>query len=403
MGLRRSGLVVLLALVGAVLASTAAAGRSPRTVTCNGRWQPVQSHDHSTQSGEIDSLNAVTALSSSEQWAVGSWEQYPNAYEFHTLIEHWNPTFGAWTIVPSPNAAELNNYLYGVSARSSDDVWAVGGSDQGGSPYTTLVEHWDGNSWSIVPEASVTGVLFSVVELGPNDIWAVGAEDFPGLALIEHWDGTSWTATELPFGGVMRGVSAVGPNDVWAVGQEYGSDIHGDTTVTMHYDGSTWSQVASPNPLTDNPEDQNWLTSVVAVGANDVWAVGRYGDHDGGPLDQALVEHWNGSAWSVVKSPSPGGASSDDDLWGVAAVGPNDVWAVGGVGSFLDPQFSWPLIVHWNGSYWSEISPSTFAPGELLGVAAEPGGTGVSAVGDRIRAAVPYAYIGTLAEHVCPG
>ena len=212
--------------------------------------------------------------------------------------------------------------------------------------------------------------------------------------------------TELPFAALLRGVSAVGPNDIWAVGQRYGDEsAFGDTTLTMHYDGSTWSEVPSPNPLTNNANDQNWLTSVSAVSANDIWAVGRYGDHDGGPLDETLIEHWNGSQWSVVKSPSPGGSEADDDLWGVTAASSNDVWAVGGVGSFLDPQFSSPLIAHWNGSVWSPVSSSVSTPvrGELLGVTAEPDGTGLSAVGDRLAPALPYPYIGTLAEHVCPG
>jgi len=399
--LRRIALVGGLLGVAAALASTAVPAAS--AAACDGQWQPVQSFDHSQLYGEIDSLNAVAALSSGDEWAVGSWTKYPEDYHFHTLVEHWDGTSGGWSAVPSPTLP-LNSYLYGVSALAANDVWAVGGTDQSGPPYQSLVEHWDGASWSLVAPASFPGVLYAVVARGPTDVWAVGTENYPGRGLIEHWDGTTWTATYLRFGAVLRGVAVAGPRTIWAVGQRYGrTNPFGDTTLTTRFNGNGWTQVPSPNPLHRNDTDQDWLTSVSVVAPNDVWAVGRYGNHDLGPLDQTLVEHWNGSRWSVVPSPSPGGSSLDDDLWGVAAVASNDVWAVGGVGAFLNPQFSTPLALHWDGSAWTQSRVPSPAAGELLGVAAEPGAAGLSATGDTIKPAQPFPYVGTLAEHLCPG
>ena len=46
---------------------------------------------------------------------------------------------------------------------------------------------------------------------------------------------------------------------------------------------------------------------------------------------QMLTEHWNGSNWSIVSSPSPG-TYNGNELYGVAAISTNDVWAVGGTG-----------------------------------------------------------------------
>jgi hypothetical protein len=396
-----AGLVIAAAVVAWAGAAPAAAAE---VSACDGQWSVVPSSDHSQQSGEIDSLNSVTALSSTDQWAVGSWLHYPDAYVFHTLVEHWDGSSAGWTIVPSPNSLALNSYLYGVAADAPDDVWAVGGTDQSGPPYHSLVEHWDGTAWSIVPSASFPGVLYGVVALAPNNVWAVGTENYPGRGLIEHWDGTTWTATYLQFAALLRGVAAAGPRQIWAVGQRYGrTNPFGDTTLTMRFNGSAWSRVPSPNPLSGNSNDQNWLTSVTAVAANDVWAVGRYGNHDGGPLDQTLIEHWNGARWTVVPSPNPGGSSHDNDLWGVAAVATGDVWAVGGVGSFLNPAFSSPLALHWDGSSWTQVSVPAPTVGELLGVAAEPAGAGVSATGDTVKPAQPNEYVGTIAEHLCPG
>ncbi len=401
---RRIASVAALVIVTPVIAWAGAATPAAADVSvCDGQWSVVQSADHSQQSGEIDSLNSVAALSSTDQWAVGSWLHFPDAYVFHTLVEHWDGSSVGWTIVPSPNSSALNSYFNGIAADAPDDVWAVGGTDQSGPPYRSLVEHWDGTSWSIVSPASFPGVLYGVVALGPNDVWAVGTENYPGRGLIEHWDGTTWTATYLRFAALLRGLAAVGPRQIWAVGQRYGrTDPFGDTTLTMRFNGSAWSRVPSPNPLSGNSSDQNWLTSVSAVAASDVWAVGRDGNHDGGPLDQTLTEHWDGARWTIVPSPDPGGSSQDNDLWGVAAVATGDVWAVGGVGSFLSPAGSAPLAMHWDGSSWTQVSVPAPTVGELLGAAAEPAGAGISAAGDTLKAAQPTEYVGTLAEHLCP-
>jgi hypothetical protein len=361
----------------------------------------VQSYDHSEQYGEIDSLTGVVALSSGDQWAVGSWTQYPDAYTFHPLVERRDAASGSWGVVASPNSLARNSYLNAVAGSGPNDVWAVGGADDGGSTYETLVEHWDGSSWSIVSTASFPGVLHGVVALGPDNVWAVGNENYPGRGLIEHWDGTSWTATYLRYAALLRGIAAVGARQIWAVGQRYGRNPYGDATLTLRFNGRSWSRVPSPDPLSGTDTDQNWLTSVSAVTANDVWAVGRYGNHDGGPPDQTLIEHWNGGRWTVVPSPNPGGPSVDNDLWGVAARGSNDVWAVGGVGAFLNPQFSSPVSLHWNGSTWAQAAVAAPQAGELFGVAVEPGASGISAVGDTVKPADPFPYVGTLAEHLC--
>src|SRR5207244_3869919 len=99
-------------------------------------------------------------------------------------------------------------------------------------------------------------------------------------------------------------------NDVWAVGEYSGG------TLTMHWDGSAWSVVPSPSIGTD----RNLLTGVSGSG-NDVWAVGYYTF-----FGQTLTLHWNGNAWSLVPSPNVG--TSQNRLNGVIGGG-NDLWAVG--------------------------------------------------------------------------
>src|SRR5262245_60727594 len=78
-----ASLLMAAPLIGWVGVATPAAAN---VSACDGQWSVVPTADHSQQSGEIDSLNAVTAVSSSDQWAVGSWLHYPDAYVFHTLV-----------------------------------------------------------------------------------------------------------------------------------------------------------------------------------------------------------------------------------------------------------------------------------------------------------------------------
>jgi hypothetical protein len=140
---------------------------------------------------------------------------------------------------------------------------------------------------------------------GPRDVWAVGGSA-SGL-LIEHFDGNRWTlvSSPQPAGASLDAVTALSPN-VWAVGsQRVGSHL----SLVMHYDGTSWSVVASPNPSTAYNAD-NELRSIAAAGPNDIWAVGMYQNEQTAiHQHRTLIEHWDGTGWSIVSSPSPGHSS----------------------------------------------------------------------------------------------
>jgi hypothetical protein len=192
----------------------------------------------------------------------------------------------------------------------------------------------------------------------------------PGYAtLILHWDGTSWTQLPSPNPGglsdVLSGVAAISASDAWAVGYYYnGTALR---TLILHWDGTSWTQVSSPNTGTDNV-----LSSVSAASASNAWAVGYYNN---GTARQTLTEHWNGSYWKRVASPNPGGTSHDNILNKVASTSATNAWAVGTYNNGTAPQ---TLTEHWNGSYWKRVaSPDpggTSRDNTLNGVAAIAGG-----------------------------
>src|SRR5436309_251742 len=118
--------------------------------------------------------------------------------------------------VPQANAVEIVSgaptELQAVSATSATDAWSVGYRDDGAEALTL---HWDGQSWSPVPN-SVSAKLLGVSALSPTDAWAVGSFSAPRShtvqTLVLHWDGSTWTRVPSPNSSAsinqLEGVSA---------------------------------------------------------------------------------------------------------------------------------------------------------------------------------------------------
>jgi hypothetical protein len=149
--------------------------------------------------------------------------------------------------------------------------------------------------------------------------------------------------------------------------------------------GLTWSVVPSPNikPATNNNE----LNGVSCVSATDCIAVGEQaGRITGGTLVSALIESWNGTAWSVVPSPQPGNRA----LYGVSCTSAASCTAVG-VNFVNQPNAT--LVESWNGTRWS-VTPNPSPGSELLGVSCVSP-TACTAVGDQLNS---QGYYQTLTE-----
>ncbi len=299
---------------------------------------------NSPSPGSEDILRSVAYISPTDIWAAGSYTDNKMGYS-DTLIENWNGV--QWSVVSSPNIASANNYLYGISADSASDIWAVGYYSTGYEK--TLIEHWDGSSWSIVSSpnpGSGFNDLYGVVAINSSDAWAVGQavnqSQSQGNALIEQWNGHEWDSVTSASPGAVENtlysVSAVNANDIWAVGDYANTKSH-EMTLTEHWNGSSWSYVQSPTV----GRFANFLYGVAAISTSDVWAVG-FNWAAPGNISQTLTEHWDGTQWTVVSSPNPPGG--DNVLNGVFAVAPNDVWAVGGSNGET-------LAIKWDGTQWN--------------------------------------------------
>src|SRR5438132_7227001 len=108
-----------------------------------------------------------------------------------------------------------------------------------------------------------------------------------------------------------------------------------------------WSIVTSPN---SSATQTNYLNGVTCVAANDCWAVGYYNDGSGvAGTGQTLIEHWNGTAWSI--SPSPNGGTRGNLLEGVTCTSAANCWAVGYY--YNANNVAQTLVERWNGTVWS--------------------------------------------------
>lgn len=120
-------------------------------------------------------------------------------------------------------------------------------------------------------------------------------------------------------------MSGWGPGDgtLWVVG---GTPTRG--RIIRHQNGE-WAVV---DPGIDVPL-LNW---VHGTSATDVFFAGEDG----------TILHFDGSTWRLHETPVSAA------VWGVWAVAPDDVWAVGGDVSSEDP----PFVIHYDGESWTRVA-----------------------------------------------
>ena len=128
----------------------------------------------------------------------------------------------------------------------------------------------------------------------------------------------------------VQSLSAVSGSDVWGVGQSVSANSNAGAALAEHWNGTAWSVVpvkhAGDSQMAYQRSED--LTSVDAISSDDVWAVGFYpstrpvNDTPSTVNDLTLVEHWNGTAWSIVSAPD---ATTSDNLNSVSGDSSTDV------------------------------------------------------------------------------
>jgi hypothetical protein len=254
------------------------------------------------------------------------------------IIEKWNGT--QWSMFPSPKfAAGDESNLTGATGISADDIWAVGNLvNVSVSELFFLFEHFDGTAWTPTSILVLNGSAFlnGISSDATNDVWSVGYSGFldnDAAPLVFHFDGSSWQSTTLPRVGVsdeLFAVTALAPNNVWAVGTQQAGPDDPTTTLIEHFDGTQWTVVPSPNVGPNSTSQSNRLFGITAVSPRDIWAFGSFFAADGSGHQMTLLLHFDGNSWTIASSPNPTkGGFLDDVLFAGVAPSAGNVWIVG--------------------------------------------------------------------------
>src|ERR1700747_3687633 len=280
-------------------------------------------------------LQGVVAISPTLAWAAGNVTDRAHQRQ---VIEQWNGT--KWTLFPGPKFGKKDQAdVFAMTSSSANDVWAIGSLvNLGTGLVSSLFEHWNGTEWTATTLESDNQFLFGASAVAADDAWAVG---FKGSDKIDtsamHWDGANWKSVATPNVGEgtnkLNAVLALAPNDVWAVG--FSTPMAppkqaATRTLVEHFDGTSWSVVPSPNVGPNSANQSNRLLGLTANSANDIWAFGSYFAADGSGHQMILLLHWDGNSWTIASSPSPTkGGFPGDLLWAGVVPAPGDVWILG--------------------------------------------------------------------------
>lgn len=239
-------------------------------------------------------LNAIDLQNANNGWSGGNISGFPGNCMFHYTGGGW----GIWSSLPQ--VSQIWDLCFYDQYRG----WSAGGD----------IMYWENSSWVVQTPGSVPGAVFyGISNYGYNFVEAVGA--WGGSRIAIRFNGSIWSQdTTMPGGaGALYCCWMLSATDGWAAGSN-GS--------IFHFNGSTWSSVASPVVTNWN---RMWFLSY-----NNGWVVG-----DGGK-----IAHWNGANWLEMTSPTT------QNLYAVVFLDVSNGWAFGNSG----------VVIHY---YYDDMVEST--------------------------------------------
>ena len=215
----------------------------------------------------------------------------------------WKRSGGSWTRVSFPGRS--GEEVVAAGASSPTNVWAF--TDAGNA---SRALRWNGSSWSA--ERSFAKQIGGAAVISKTDVWVFGEPVSPGSALgTWHFNGRTWTKVASGHG--LEGGSALSASSIWAFAG----------TKVAHWNGHTWTRtsVAALLPAKQELNDPA-VVGIDAQSASSVYAVGSGNlEDEGGPT---VILHYNGHSWAKVAQGSFGVGTSP--LQQVASDGHGGLW-----------------------------------------------------------------------------
>jgi hypothetical protein len=241
--------------------------------------------------------------------------------------------------------------LDAVSCSSATACPAVG-DEVSGSTLVSLAERWDGTTWKVQstpdPASSSRTYLSAVSCASATACTAVGVATRASgrqVTLAESWDGKTWSIHRTPdvtgstTNNDLTAVSCPSADACTAVGS---SDSGRSSALSEVWDGTNWTILKSPIPAGGS---DGYLSGVSCSTASICTAVG---DYFNGGQSVPLSEHRDGESWSSEAAATPSGVTGSG-LNAVSCLSATDCAAVG----FAENGATEGLAERWNGSKWS--------------------------------------------------
>lgn len=238
--------------------------------------------------------------------------------------------------------------------------------------------------WGSSSHPSVSGrtqIFYGAIADRRDDAWAIGyswgviggALEFRTLA--QRWNGFSWTTIPTPdyetapAQDLIFDADAAGPNNIYAAGIRGGAY----NAMLMHWDGTAWSLVDLPSTIPSNAD-----LSTVAVDSTGAWAMGnKYNPLSG--YWQPFILHKQGATWVEVQmNATQGCEATDDDAFyrfdpgGIAIGNDGDLWVTG---TCATGHGDAGVLARYRAGHWrSAFDPADFpATTQINDVYAAPG------------------------------
>lgn len=285
----------------------------------------------------------VEALAAANVWANSRWNG----------LWHWDGNVWSEVDTPIPEESTVDH----IQMLTADNGWAIVGD------WKSKIYHWDGSGWQL--HSNLNGTAESLYMLANGLGWAGRGLSWNRSAggKIYQWNGANWHGTPTLRFDLVRAVDGVAADDIWAVGEE---------GTLLHYDGQSWRQATNPS--------DGFLSDVEMLSATDGWAVGNVTLHwdgtawtqvaatgatkldmlsadDGWAVAHDEILHWDGSAWHQAPI---SGTVLYPGFRDISMVSSTDGWATGEIGD------GHGLLLRWDGVSWTE-APFADANYNILG------------------------------------
>ena len=331
-------------------------------------------------------LDGIAAVSAKDAIAVGDSE--PSGGNPSALILAYGGTPPTWKVV-SFKEPGVQSVFVSVSPFSSNGAWLAGSynptSSSGPLPLAgKLLGSTFTNLGAPAPPTAVSTQLRAVLTLTPTTAMFVGRYDtISGLTqnYALKWTGTSFVNLNAPNSPTVssdfRDVKGV-PGTSNVVVSGFHRDADGDSVpfvYVYHTSTNTWSTPRALDPSINGA----YFLGLAAASSTEIWAAGRL---QNGSKDLPMIQKFNESTSTFTLQSLPS-FSPSVRLASVAARSSTNVLAVG-----WTETGTMPVALEWNGTTWSNQSPSISGP-VFESVAAVPGTTSYFAAGyDRVGLAV---------------